>query len=237
MVKKYLTAQAVMLVVCLVVVSFSPGLGLAKSNNGKSGTSGGGEGVGTGEAGQVAVWQGDNLLGGSVALIWDEAKRRLGVGIDESFATSEAMLEVFNYSREVGRSRIFGIRGRAYSNDPNADTYGGFFQSSSDSSVKNSYGVFGRSNPENWSGESVGVYGEGYDVGVKGVGDIGVLADSPYGGVALHTRTGRVILEGPVQIGTPAKRQGITLYDRTTGNPFCLEISSGSLLAVSGICN
>ncbi len=208
---------------------------------------------GSGKPYQVTFWTGSTKLAGAQGLFWNPSAKRLGIGItvppvaalDIKTETDSIAHNIYQYFRAAGNS--YGVKAVSYAGDGTAKNYGGYFQSSSDSSVKESFGVYGLSDPENFT-MSTGVYGEGYSYGVHGRGDVGVYGDAPEGGFALKAKQGsgsgyalyaeggKNFLEGQVIIGTPTKRSGITLHDIENGHPHCVMVVEGVLDMREGAC-
>ncbi|MCD6099627.1 MAG: hypothetical protein J7K33_03485 [Candidatus Marinimicrobia bacterium] len=43
--------------------------------------------------------------------------------------------------------------------------------------------------------------------------------------------------KGNLSLGTPTHPTGITIYDKDTNQPYCIEIKSGKIISTPGECN
>ncbi len=207
---------------------------------------------GAGIPGQVAIWESPKSVTGYSYFTWDSLLSRLGIGVSKPTATLDlkantaTAFNLLNYYDGV-ETNVYGVRSAVYSNQNNADVYGAYLTSSSDASVRRSYGLYARSVPEN-AELSVGVYGQGDSYGVHGVGPIAVFGENNSGGIAVKAKQtqptgyafyaegGRNYFGGPVEIGSPEKPTGITIYDEVTGAPNCIKIADGEFYAHNGKC-
>jgi hypothetical protein len=54
--------------------------------------------------------------------------------------------------------------------------------------------------------------------------------------IGTSTQIHTLDINGPVGVGSSAQPTGITLYDKTTKTPVCVEIASGQLITTAGFC-
>ena len=69
--------------------------------------------------------------------------------------------------------------------------------------------------------------------GVTGRGNVGIGTTTP------NTKLdviGTASFSMHATVGTPSNPTGITLYDQTTGNPYCVTMVSGALTSTAGAC-
>ena len=136
-------------------------------------------------------------------------------------------LEPFDEAQSSGKILVFANLGYSKLDETstNAPTTNGW--SVSQSSGKVNVGFFG---DINLNGNNI------LDVG-KIAGMFGTWSIDADGNLAVKSVTAEEVTAGKLKVGSQPKPSGITLYDESTGDPYCLKINNGAILSMAGECS
>ena len=78
--------------------------------------------------------------------------------------------------------------------------------------------------------------GTGLLFDIQGVGTVIKVGTSGNVGVGTASPAAKLDVAGNVKVGGPSAPKGITIYDKTTGSPYCLEMNNGVFTCTAGAC-